>query len=266
VKHRNESPPLARAAPRASNYREASSIRVPKAAELIAEKLRRRIVLGELSAGDALLSEAEMMVEFNVSRASLREAFRILEAESLIEVKRGAHGGARIRLPTDEAAAKTIGVLLQIRGATLEEILDALLIIEPPLMNALATRRTDEDLAVFRALLEQERALLGDFSRYGQATTELHRVLAQRSKNVVLALILGMLDEIFRRHAPYFVARGRPDQLELNESGLANHVALIDMIAARNGPAAEAVWRQHMQRVKEVVLSEMGGTTVLELY
>jgi len=255
-----------RTAARPSKFREPTAIRVPKAAELIAEKLRRRIVLGELSPGDSLLSEAEMMVEFNVSRASLREAFRILEAESLIEVKRGAHGGARIRLPTDEAAAKTIGALLQIRGATLEEILEALLIIEPPLMNALASRRTNEDLAAFRAHLDHERRLLADFPRFGEATTELHRILAQRSKNVVLALVLGMLDEIFRRHSPYFVARARPDQLELNERGLANHVALIDMIAAGNGAAAEAVWRQHMQTVKQVVLSEMSGTTVLDLY
>lgn len=244
----------------------ASSIRVPKAAELIAEKLRRRIVLGELRAGDALLSEAEMMVEFNVSRASLREAFRILEAESLIEVKRGARGGARIRLPTDEAAARAIGVLLQIRGATLEDILEALLIIEPPLMSALAMRRTEEDLDVIRSHVEHERTLMADYPRFSQATTELHRILAQRSKNVALALILGMLDEIFRRHAPRFVARARADQLELNERALANHTALVEMISARNGAAAEAVWRQHMQAVKEVVLSELGGTTVLDLY
>jgi DNA-binding FadR family transcriptional regulator len=254
------------AALRSSKSRLATAIHLPKAAELIAETLRRRIVLGELSAGDSLPPEAEMMVEFNVSRASLREAFRILEAESLIEVKRGARGGARIRLPSDEAAAKTIGVLLQIRGATLEEVLDALLIIEPPLMNTLAMRRTDEDLAAFRAHIERERALLDDFARFSQATTELHRILAERSKNIVLALILGMLDEIFRRHAPYFVARARPDQLELNEKGFANHAALVEMIAAGNGAAAEAVWRQHMQTVKSVVLSEMGGTTVLDLY
>jgi DNA-binding FadR family transcriptional regulator len=241
-------------------------IRVPKAAELIAETLRRRIVLGELCEGDALPSEAALMVEFKVARATLREAFRILEAEALIEVKRGARGGARIRLPTDEAAAKTIGVLLQLRGATLEEILEALLIIEPPLMNALAMRRTEDDLAALRAHLDLERGLIDRFADFGEATTELHRLLAQRSKNVVLALVLGTLDEVFRRHAPHFVARARADQLELNQRGFANHVALVEMLAARNGPAAEAVWRQHMQTVKDVVLSEMGGTSVLDLY
>ena len=87
------------------------------------------------------------MAEFHVSRASLREAFRVLEAESLIEVKRGAHGGARITLPDVDTAAKSVGVLLQIRGATLKELFDARLIIEPPLINLLAGVRTDADLA-----------------------------------------------------------------------------------------------------------------------
>lgn len=250
----------------ASNHDDPMTIRVPKAAELIAEKLRRRIVLGDLAEGDSLPSEAELMVEFSVSRASLREALRVLEAESLIEVKRGARGGARITLPTNEAAAKTIGLLLQLRGATLEEVLDARLFIEPPLMNALATHRTDDDLAALRAHLEIERGLLSDFARFGQATAELHRIVVQRSKNVALALILGMLDELFRRHVTQLVARARPDQLQLNERALANHTLLADMIAARNGAGAEAVWRQHMERVKGVVLSELGGATVLDLY
>ena len=245
---------------------EMQSIRVPKAAELISEKLRRRIVLGELKAGDALPSETEMMSEFNVSRASLREAFRVLEAEALIEVKRGARGGARIKLPSDEIAAKSIGLLLQIRGATLKEVLEARLIIEPPLMRALAASRSDDDLKALRDHLTWERDNIADFKVFALATAELHRILMQRASNVVLALMTGMLDEIFRRHVTHFVARARADQLELNKVALANHTLLIDMIEARNAEAAEAVWRQHMQRLKEVVLGELGETSILDLY
>ncbi len=242
------------------------SIRVPKAAELISEKLRRRIVLGELKAGDALPSEADMMSEFNVSRSSLREAFRVLEAESLIEVKRGAHGGARIRLPSDEIAAKSIGSLLQIRGATLKEVLEARLIIEPPLMRALAESRTEDDLEALRAHLDRERENIENFNVFALATAELHRILMQQAGNTVLTLMTGMLDEIFRRHATHFVARAREDQLELNRTALANHTMLIEMINARNAEAAEAVWRQHMQRLKDIVLGELGEASILDLY
>ncbi|MCC7268521.1 MAG: FadR family transcriptional regulator [Caulobacteraceae bacterium] len=254
--------PVARAAPAAPNR----EIRVPKAAELIAETLRRRIVLGELKAGDALPSEADMMVEFNVSRASLREAFRVLEAETLIEVKRGARGGARIRLPQDEAAAKSVGLVLQMRGATLREVLQARLIIEPSLMRAFAETRTDEDLAVLRQHLDWEAANLAEFSTFALATAELHRILVERAGNVTLGLMLGMLDDIFRRHVTHFVARARADQLELNRAALESHKVLYGMLEQRNPDGAEAAWRYHMHRVKDIVLSELGGATVLDLY
>src|ERR1700680_3463946 len=61
-------------------------IRVPKTAELVAAELRRKIVRGELAEGDALPSEAVLMAEFAVSRPTLREAFRVLESESLISI------------------------------------------------------------------------------------------------------------------------------------------------------------------------------------
>ena len=70
-------------------------VRVPKVAELVAAEIRRLIVRGEVEEGAALLPESELMVEFGVSRPTLREAFRILESESLISVTRGSRGGAR---------------------------------------------------------------------------------------------------------------------------------------------------------------------------
>ena len=74
-------------------------VKVPKAASLVAASLRRRIVLGDLGEGDALPNETELMRFYEVSRPTLREALRILETESLISVKRGARGGARVVRP-----------------------------------------------------------------------------------------------------------------------------------------------------------------------
>ena len=65
------------------------SIQAPKTAELIAARIRRGIACGQLADGDALPSELQLMDDFGVSRPILREAFRILESESLIEVRRG---------------------------------------------------------------------------------------------------------------------------------------------------------------------------------
>ncbi|WP_338010625.1 FadR/GntR family transcriptional regulator [Gordonia sp. KTR9] len=85
---------------------EHSVVRVPKAGELVAAQLRRQVVTGELKAGDPLPSETTLMERFGVSRPTLREAFRILESESIIVVLRGARGGARVLAPNESVAAR----------------------------------------------------------------------------------------------------------------------------------------------------------------
>ena len=72
-----------------------AQVRVPKTAELVAGRIRRSIVTGELRTGDSLPSEAHLITDFQVSRPTIREAIRILESEGLISVSRGARGRAR---------------------------------------------------------------------------------------------------------------------------------------------------------------------------
>ena len=66
-------------------------------AEQVADELRRRILGGELADGSVLPKEDELLLEFPVSKPSLREAMRILEAEGLLRVRRGKLGGAVVR-------------------------------------------------------------------------------------------------------------------------------------------------------------------------
>src|SRR5580658_4318281 len=95
-----------------------SQVRVPKMGELVASSLRRQIVRGDLAEGDALPSESELMQQFGVSRPTLREAFRVLESESLISVRRGAHGGAVVHVPNGDVAARYAALVLEHRGGT----------------------------------------------------------------------------------------------------------------------------------------------------
>src|ERR671938_440852 len=110
----------------------ARAVRVPKTAELVAAELRRQIVRGELKEGDALPPETNLMEQFGVSRPTLREAFRVLESEALITVRRGVQGGARVSAPDPEVAARYAGLILEYRGATLGDVYRAAAVIEPP--------------------------------------------------------------------------------------------------------------------------------------
>jgi GntR family transcriptional repressor for pyruvate dehydrogenase complex len=117
-------------------------VRAPKTAELIASHLRGQIVRGELPTGQTLPSEGALMETFGVSRPTLREAFRILETESLINVRRGSRGGARVVAPDVAVAARYVGLLLQVTRTTIADVQQARMVIEPAAAGLLASRRT----------------------------------------------------------------------------------------------------------------------------
>jgi DNA-binding FadR family transcriptional regulator len=98
-------------------------IRTPKAAELVAKRLRNSIIRGELKAGHALPGEVALMAHFQVSRQTLREALRVLESESLLSITRGAHGGPRVLSP--DPNLETIGKVI-LRRHSFDRLVDVL--------------------------------------------------------------------------------------------------------------------------------------------
>src|SRR5690606_5189459 len=115
-------------------------IRAPKLSHLVAERLRARIAAAELRPADTLPSEAELLRQFNVSRPIMREALRVLEAESLIRLGRGARAGATLLSPSILTAAKYGGLYLATQGTTLGDIHEVRTLLEPPLAASLASR------------------------------------------------------------------------------------------------------------------------------
>src|ERR1700728_1431307 len=140
----------------------AELIRVPKAAELVVAELRREIIRGELAEGDPLPPEADLMARFGVSRPTLREAFRVLESESLITIRRGAKGGARVQPPGREVAARYAAFTLEYRGVTLRDVYVARAALEVPSVGKLALDRTDADLDVLDTALRGQEAVARD--------------------------------------------------------------------------------------------------------
>src|SRR3954464_13197706 len=115
-----------------------AAIRSPKTAELVAGTLRRMVVDGQLKEGDYLPNEAELMAHFGVSRPTLREAVRVLESERLVEVRRGSRTGARVRVPGAEIVARPAGLLLEVSGATIADVMVARAGFEPMAARLLA--------------------------------------------------------------------------------------------------------------------------------
>jgi DNA-binding FadR family transcriptional regulator len=248
-------------------YQDDERVQVPKMAEVIAARLRRRIVHGELRQDEALPSETALIGQFGVSRPTLREAFRILESESLITIRRGARGGARVNAPDGRAAARYAGLILEYRGATLRDVYDARSVIEPACAGMLAERHTADDLDALRAAAERANKATDPLTRI-HLHTDFHALVVDLSKNTTLAVLSGMLRDIIDQ-VTWDAVRNQTDAEQAahaDHHGNRAHNKLIDLIVAKDVDGATALWRKHLDAGEEYVLAHgVSGKTVLDL-
>jgi len=244
-----------------------SPVRVPKTAELVAAQLRDKIVRGELREGDALQPEAQLIEEFGVSRPTMREAFRILEAEQLISVSRGSRGGARVHLPGIEVAARYAGLCMQSRNTTVSDIYQARLVIEPAAARMVAERKRPESIQRLKDCAQRGREELQHPLMYVAIGAEFHRVLVEESGNQTLALLAGMLHGIVEAHMRS-VVHGKTANTyspRLAEKGVRAQEKLIGLIEAGKASEAEQFWLSHMEAASEILLREVGKSTVVDV-
>jgi DNA-binding FadR family transcriptional regulator len=241
-------------------------VHVPKAAELVAASLRRQIVRGQLKEGDALPHESVLMETFAVSRPTLREAFRVLESEQLIRVRRGAHGGARVHVPDSDVAARFTGLVLQHRGATVADVLEARALIEPPAAAILARRGDPKDIAALTATLEQTAESLRVPGDHVDEHTDFHELMAELAGNHTLAMLTRMLHHLINTAwQEHRVGLPGEQRLAEDESTVRAHRKFLNYVAARDADRAEAFWRKHIRDSNAVLLDDLGPTKLLDL-
>lgn len=231
--------------------------------EKIADELRALIVSGELSEGDSLGHEPDLVERFGVSRPSLREALRILEAEGLITVVRGVLGGVIVHEPDERMTARTAALVLQARNVTLGDVQDARTIIEPAAVRILAASPRRAVVKELRALVDAQRAVVDDPEAFGQANARFHERLVALAGNQTLAILAEMLNEIVARAVTAVSQTGpRRDSLATRARGLRSQDRLIDLIEAGDGGAADEHWQSHMAAVGKVMLGQRAKSVV----
>jgi GntR family transcriptional regulator, transcriptional repressor for pyruvate dehydrogenase complex len=167
---------------------------------LLAEAIADAIVSRGLRPGDRLATEAEMIAEYEVGRATVREALRVLEAQGLIEVRVGAGGGPFVARPDPHGLARMLSLQLRMSDATLREVLDARLIIEPALAGQAAHRRRDGHVAALRANQRELEAAPRGSPGFLRVNEEFHTLIADASGNRPLAALWSALAAIADGH------------------------------------------------------------------
>jgi GntR family transcriptional repressor for pyruvate dehydrogenase complex len=228
--------------------------------ESVARELRERILSGEYV--DLLPKQEALMADFEVSAPSIREAFRVLEAEGLIVVRRGNVGGATIKLPSADDTAYQLGLALQAKGVRLSEVAAAIWHVEPAVARLCAQREDRLDVVVpplveSIELIQSTTHDVADRSNWEYRAQIFHdrmgELCGNRALNAVMASLYALyhshLDEWSATHGPYA-------SQETRAAVVKDHRQILRMIEKGDGAGAARAAGAHLERLLTPLLDE----------
>jgi GntR family transcriptional regulator, transcriptional repressor for pyruvate dehydrogenase complex len=215
--------------------------RAVKTSERVASAIVGEIVAGKMKQGDRLPNEAAMVERFQVGRGSLREALRILEVQGLISLRSGPGGGPVIVAVDPRDIARTFSLYLHLRRATVRELIEARLFIEPMLARMAAVAREPEGLQRLRDAIEKEAAVEDGDMSFVLASNNFHYVMATLSGNSVIDLVAAALKELYTSRV---VAGGLVNDLDHNRLR-DEHKAIANAIIQGKPQLAERLAQEH---------------------
>lgn len=223
------------------------SIRLPKAAQVLATQIKQEIISGKYPEGSMLPPENEMALQLNVSRPTVREALRLLESEGLITIRPGPRGGPRVERPSIPTVTRSLTTLFQYERVSLADLLEARRAIEPACARVAASRATPEDIAALRQSVENMRAHLDDQDNlFWTENANFHVGLVTAGHNIVLHTLMVALRELI-----YQFTSGLHIPAEERANTLADHTAIMQAIAAHDPDAAEQAAHTHLMNFEE---------------
>jgi GntR family transcriptional repressor for pyruvate dehydrogenase complex len=218
-------------------------VSVARASSAIADQIRAAIIGGQLKEGERLPPERTLAEQFEVSRVTVRDALRALEAMGLIRVRVGARGGAFVTAPTGSVIGQTMSDMMMMSAVTPEDVVEARLIVELGTVTMACVRATDEDLALLRELCERGRRALANRTYTRELSWDFHALLAKAVHN---AAVDG-LTQSFRSSLSMHPIRTR-EGTKAFELTMDEHLRILDALERRDGGAARTAMAQHLLR------------------
>lgn len=221
-----------------------------KTSERIASALLDEVIRAGLKPGDRLPNEAAMVERFGVGRSSLREALRILETHGLISLKSGPGGGPILLAVDPRDVGRTFSLYLSMRRATIAELIETRIFIEPMVARMAAMNRDPEALARLERALAAEAETTDADSHFVDAANEFHYVVSSMTGNTVIDLVATALKQLYTTKV---LAAGIISQ-RVSPSIREEHREIGQAILVGDADRAESLMRKHMH----IYLGRMG--------
>jgi GntR family transcriptional repressor for pyruvate dehydrogenase complex len=204
--------------------------RMEKISDRIIAQIRDIVLSGELKPGDRLGSEKELIAQFGVSKGTLREALRVLEAMGLVEIRKGLSGGVFIAEVDMSTTIHSIMNFLHFRAVSIKDITMLRYFLEPSIGEMIASTITDEDIQKLKAIIEK-----GAGEPYSELSRGIsfHRYLARFTHNPILILTMDFIDNLLTD-----IKSKLNLGAEFHERVKKSHRQILDCLIRRDGPAA----------------------------
>jgi GntR family transcriptional repressor for pyruvate dehydrogenase complex len=221
-------------------------IKTKRLYEEIVEQIKQLITDGKLKPGDKLLAERDLADQFQVSRASVREAIRTLELLGVIDIRPGE--GTFVRGIGADDIIRPLAMFLAVERASLLDMYEMRRIFETATAGLAAERATMEELDQIHTAVEhmQEQMSVKDPERGEEFDVAFHYAVAEATHNSLLTKLFKTVSEEF--HKANSVARR---QLYLHKPENAQklidqHSAIYEAIRSRSAEAASRAMLAHL--------------------
>ena len=223
------------------------------ASEQVAGEIQHHIQEAGLGPGDFLGREEDLAAEFGVSRPTLREALKLLASGSLIRASKGPGGGIFVARTAAQGISRSlsdaIAMMLETGAVTLDELLDARLLLEVPLAGLAAYQPDERTVERLREVLEREAAAEdGDTETHAATDAEIHRTLADAAGN---RMVQALTDWIFDVLQPLLIETIEPAVVQ--SAILEQHQALLAAVEKGDPARAERAMKDHLLYLQDVL-------------
>jgi GntR family transcriptional regulator, transcriptional repressor for pyruvate dehydrogenase complex len=212
--------------------------------EAIVDQIRGLIRDARLRPGDRLPSERDLGERTGVSRVTVREALRVLEASGLIEIRVGAKGGAFVTAPSTAKIGTGLADLITLSPLTATEITEARRVFEMGIVPLVVERATEQDITELREMVKQHQAALRDGEYTMPLSAAFHVRFAASTHNTAVEMLVRSF------HGPLLMSL-REAQVAaplMGHKGTAEHRELVEAVAARDAERAQEIMRRHLRR------------------
>ena len=206
----------------------------------IVDQIKAAIRDGRLNPGDQLPAERELTKQLGVSRVSVRDALRMLEAHGLIEVKVGARGGAFVRAPAPALVSEGFADMLRMADVSPADVTEMRLVFELAMLPLAVERADETDLDELSAICDASEAEGYSVAR----SAEFHTRLARCTHNAAL----GLFAESFHQPLLRSLQVAKRVAPEMGGAGTAEHRDLIEAMRDRDVGRAVSILSEHLGR------------------